>query len=82
VDGTFYSCPKYFYQLFTVHIFKNRHYIPFSYFLLPDKCANTYANAFRCIVEKWSAQNLQFNPTTLVADFEESIHVGATFVRP
>jgi len=82
VEGTFYSCPKYFYQLFTVIIFKNGHYVPLSYFLLPDKCANTYANAFRCIVEKCSVQNVQFNPSTLVADFEEAIHVGAKFVWP
>jgi len=82
VDGTFYSCPKYFYQLFTIHIFKNGHYVPLSFFLLPDKSANTYASAFRCVVEKCSSKNLHFNPTTLIADFEEAIHVGAKFVWP
>lgn len=48
VYGTFYSCPKYFYQLFTVHVFKNGHYVPLSYLLLSDKSTNTYASAFRC----------------------------------
>jgi hypothetical protein len=69
VDDLFYSCPKYFYQLFTVHIFKNRHYVPLSYFLLPHKSTNTYATAFRCIIKSCSAQNLYFNPTTIIADY-------------
>jgi len=63
VDDTFYSCPKYFYQLLTIHIFKNEHYVPLSFFLLLGKCANTYyARAFRCAVEKCSSENLHFNP--------------------
>jgi len=34
VDGTFTYCAKYFLQLFTIHIFKNGHYVPLVYFLL------------------------------------------------
>jgi len=43
VDGTFTYCAKYFLQLFTIHIFKNGHYVPLVYFLLPDKSKDTYA---------------------------------------
>jgi hypothetical protein len=41
-----------------------------SFFLLPDKSTNTYATAFRCIIKTCSAQNLYFNPTTIVADLK------------
>jgi hypothetical protein len=55
-------------QLFTVHIFKNEYYVPLSYFLLPDKITNTYATAFKRIIKTRSAQNVYFNPTTIVVD--------------
>jgi len=32
VDRTFTYCAKYFLQLFTIHIFKNGHYVPLVYF--------------------------------------------------
>jgi len=54
--------------------------IPLSFFLMPGKCANLYASAFRCVVEKCSSENLHFNPTTLIADFEEDIQIGAKFI--
>ncbi|KAE9542314.1 hypothetical protein AGLY_003441 [Aphis glycines] len=82
VDGTFTYCPKYFLQLFTIHIFKNGHYIPLVYFLLPDKCKDTYALSFRYVVEKCSEINLLFTPSKIVSDFEEAIHIGAKTIWP
>lgn len=32
VDGTFKSCPKMFYQLFTIHGVKNHNYTPLIFF--------------------------------------------------
>ena len=37
IDGTFKSCPKYFYQLYTIHGLRNGHFIPLVYALLPGK---------------------------------------------
>jgi len=42
VDGTFKSCPKLFYQLFTFRGVLNNNYIPLVYFLPPSKSANCY----------------------------------------
>jgi hypothetical protein len=42
VDGTFDYCPKYFYQLFTVHGYKNGQYVPLVFALLPSKKTATY----------------------------------------
>ena len=41
-DGTFAYCSKYFYQMYTIHIYKGGYYIPVIHFLLPDKTKNTY----------------------------------------
>jgi len=32
MDGSFSYCPKYFYQLFTIHTVNNGHYIPLFFF--------------------------------------------------
>jgi hypothetical protein len=36
-DGTYKCCPKYFKQLYRIHGFKNGHYIPLVFCLLPSK---------------------------------------------
>jgi len=83
VGGTFtYFSAKYFYQIFTIHIFKNGHYISLVYFLLPDKCKDTDD---RCtivgyVVEKCSEINLLFTPSKIISDFEEAIHIGAKII--
>jgi len=51
IDGTYKSCPKLFYQLFTIHGVLNNNYIPLVYFLLPSKSANCYTYAFQHLVE-------------------------------
>ena len=37
MDGTFEYAPKHWYQLFTIHMIKNNHYIPAVFCLLPNK---------------------------------------------
>jgi hypothetical protein len=44
-DGT-YKCPKYFKQLYTIHGFKNGHYIPLVFCLLPSKSEACYRKMF------------------------------------
>ncbi|XP_025192275.1 uncharacterized protein LOC112592439 [Melanaphis sacchari] len=75
IDGTFKSCPKLFYQLFTVHGVKNNHYVPLVFFLLPNKTSDTYTKAFRLI------QNY-LSPDKIYADFERAIHVAISEVWP
>jgi len=45
MEGTFSYCPKYFYQLFTIHKVNNGHYILLIFFLLQIKklkCMNKH----------------------------------------
>ena len=43
IDGTFKRCPRYFYQLYTIHGCKNGNYVPFLYCLLPSKSEACYS---------------------------------------
>lgn len=82
VDGTFQSCPKYFFQLFIIHAVVNGNYSPLIFFLLPDKTASSYENAFMIIIDLCEKKNIIFNPKIVVADFEKAIHISATKVWP
>ena len=48
-DETFYSVPKIFYQLYSLHGFYKGVMIPFVYILLPGKSEQTYIRMFRLI---------------------------------
>ena len=68
-DGTFRYCPKYFYQKYTVHIFKDGFYIPVAYFLLFNKNENSYKHMCR-LLKPYCAINLMtldFEPTSIAA---------------
>lgn len=82
VDGTFYSSPKPFYQLFTVHGLHENIYVPLVFFLLPDKKTDSYEHVFKYILQVCNNFNLTFNPTIIRADFELAIHTAIRRVLP
>jgi len=75
VDGTFKTCPKLFYQLFTVHSVSNDVYAPPSVFLLPGKSVGNYTDALKAL------QNY-IQPVTVYSDFERSIQLAVSEVWP
>lgn len=82
VDGTFYSCPNPFLQLFTIHGLKDNIYFPLVYFLLPDKKQQTYEHAFQSLKIKCQELGLIFNPSYVRADFEIAIHAAINKICP
>ncbi|KAL4130748.1 hypothetical protein QTP88_008140 [Uroleucon formosanum] len=82
VDGTFKSCPKHFYQLFTIHGLKNDVYLPLVFFLLPDKCNTTYKCAFQHLICHSMSIGLTCSPTEVVIDFEQAVHSAVAEVFP
>lgn len=86
VDGTFRCCTKYFYQLFTIHAFKNGHYYPIAYFLLSDKKFESYQNAFEGLIQTIMQQckklNFDFKPDIVFVDFETNIHKAIQLIWP
>ena len=67
-DGTFRYCPKYFGQLYTLHVFKDGFYIPVVYFLLPNQTQKTYTNMFAMLRDKVGSNHI----TVMNLDFEKS----------
>jgi hypothetical protein len=78
MDGTFQYCAKYFYQLYTIHGYKNRHYyVPLVFALLPNKSSTTYAQIFQLISVKCVQWDLVLKPKTIIVDFEKAIHTAS-----
>lgn len=53
-DGTFYRCPKFFTQVFTVQSVQNNIYLPlaFFFFLLPNKSTESYIKVFTTLISE------------------------------
>jgi hypothetical protein len=62
VDGTFPYCTNFFKQLFTVHGYKNGHYVP----LVTDKTAQSYEHCFQFITSLCLSRQLTFAPIEIV----------------
>ncbi|KAE9524590.1 hypothetical protein AGLY_014640 [Aphis glycines] len=82
MDDTFQFCAKFFEQMFCIHGFKNGHYIPLIFILLPDKKYETYVYTFKSIVNKCKELGLVFIPKFVTIDFEKAIHLAVNEVWP
>lgn len=72
VDGTFKSCPKYFYQIFTFHALQQDSYVPLVFFLLCDKTAETYIKCFKYVVVECGRLGVSIFTTKYFCGFRES----------
>lgn len=78
-DGTFYTCPPFFYQLYVIHVYVPDQYIQVAFCLLPSKSAQCYLNMWSFL---FSLCGENFSPTTLLLDFELAAHQGFRAVFP
>ena len=74
-DGTFSHSPKYYEQLYTIHILQNGFYIPIVFCLLTSKSTQTYIDMWLTIVKlclKLTGINIQLSlaQSTFHFDFE------------
>ncbi|CAC5420933.1 unnamed protein product [Mytilus coruscus] len=74
IDGTFKCCPKYFYQLYTLHGCKNGNYVPLIYALLPAKDEQCYEVMWKIICDLCRQQQRSFVPEVIHIDFEQAMH--------
>uniref|UniRef100_A0A8D8WDT8 MULE transposase domain-containing protein n=1 Tax=Cacopsylla melanoneura TaxID=428564 RepID=A0A8D8WDT8_9HEMI len=75
MDGTFKSCPKFYFQVFTLLGLKNNVYIPLVFLLLPGKTKSIYKQAFQHVKSQCSSLvGKEFYPSEVFADFELAIH--------
>ncbi len=72
-DGTFFTAPQHFTQLFTIHTLYNNQMILLSYALLPNKEKRSYLRVFQILQAALMSNNLQFNQNMrFQTDFERS----------
>ena len=73
VDGTFQTCPKLFYQIFTLHSMKYGKQFPFAYCLLPGISRGIYLRALELVKQKSRNLGYLMNPAEILTDFELAI---------
>lgn len=76
LDGTFKSCPKLFYQIFSILMKFMSVYVPLVFCLLPDKQISTYASIFSLL------RDYVPNVSIVYADLEYPLHEGARIAWP
>ena len=77
-DGTFRFAPKFYKQMFTIHIVKGHIFVPVVYFLLQNKQQRTYRTMFRMLRDKCP----DFVPGIAHFDFEVAIQNAFREVFP
>ena len=70
MDCIFQTCPSLFYQIFTLHAFKNGKKFPFADCLLPGKSRLIYPGALELLILKAGEISFNLKPTEVVMDFE------------
>ena len=68
IDGTFKFCSKYFEQLYTIHGFKLRHYVPLVFALLPSKTEAVYTTLLQMVSVLCQERQLDLRPSV--------VHIG------
>ena len=62
MDGTFYTCPSIFTQLYTIHGIINSKVYSLAYVFLPNKSRDTYLEMFRMLQNKAIDRQMVFAP--------------------
>ncbi|XP_022177387.1 uncharacterized protein LOC111038560 [Myzus persicae] len=74
-DGTFSYAPKYFLQMYTIHVYLNGFYVPIIFVFMDSKTQKSYTDVWLKIKElyfKFQGQQLQLKMIHL--DFEKAAH--------
>lgn len=81
-DGTFKCSPKHFFQLYTVHGFKNGIYMPLVYFFVQNKTEKGYVSMWKFLLSLCEQENLAFTPSSIRLDFEIAAHNAIRTIFP
>ena len=73
MDGTFATCPRLFYQIFTINIIVETQQFPALYALLPTKSRATHNRLFTIVKEELQNRNLELLPPRILTDFEVAL---------
>ena len=81
-DGTFKWCPKYFQQLYTIHGFKNGHYIPLVFCPLPSKSWDCHRKRLSLLNKCCANSNVVVRFASIHLVFEERMHTVGKELYP
>ncbi|XP_060078201.1 uncharacterized protein LOC132557697 [Ylistrum balloti] len=81
-DGTFYTCPNIFHQIYTIHIEIDGSMYPVVYSLLPGKSQHIYTRFFTLLKTFMADNHLPMSPDTVFVDFETAVHNAIRTVFP
>ena len=81
-DGTFKVCPKFFYQMYTLHGYKNGQYVPCVVCLLPSKTVHIYEVMFNQVKTVCANLNFNLDISVIHLDFEQAAHKAVRNVWP
>ncbi|XP_060085237.1 uncharacterized protein LOC132564607 [Ylistrum balloti] len=73
-DGTFYTCPTMFHQIYSVHVQNEGIMTPVVYALLLGKSQAIYSRFFTLLQGHMAHFDIPFRPTTAFVDFEVAAH--------
>lgn len=82
MDGTYKYCPKFFKQLYTLHGYRNGHYVPLVYILMNGKSSALYNTCLSTLINLCSEKRLTFEPDIVHVDFEEAMMKSLREVLP
>jgi len=69
-DGTFYTCPSLFLQIYSIHTQVDGIMVPVVYALLPGKSQAVYTRFLSLLQTEMTNRGLPFSPSTVFLDFE------------
>lgn len=72
-DGTFYTCPRFFYQMYTFFSFNNGVYAPCVFFLLPNKTRQTYERMMRILLQSFEQTESDIASEIIHIDLETAM---------
>ena len=81
-DGTFYTCPDVFTQLYTFHTYVDGTMYPLVYALLPGKSETVYTKFLTLLKQACDQHQLQLQPSTIFLDYEIAIRNAAYRIFP
>ncbi|CAF1011457.1 unnamed protein product [Brachionus calyciflorus] len=70
LDGTFKTCPTYFHQILSIHVYYQNQMFPAGYILLQNKERETYKEALTHVKHVMTSKNVQINVQEALSDFE------------
>ncbi|CAF3046268.1 unnamed protein product [Rotaria sp. Silwood2] len=73
-DGTFYTCPSIFYQIYSIHVYHDGISTPCIFALLGSKSEVVYNDLFTVIFRKMFEFNLTIRLRTVTIDFELGVY--------